>query len=131
MSQTLLSVLCTTINKYLVRVLIVLLHARFSVVGLIPFLLAAFFFPGHPYIGSTTVLPNNYEDEEFLRTIRQFWTVSFSLQTKVSQTLQSVLCITTDKYFVCVLVVLLHACFSIVGPIPFILAAIFFQVIPI
>ena len=31
----------------------------------------------------------------------------------------------------CVLVVLLHACFSIVGPIPFLLAAIFFRVIPI
>ena len=35
---------------------------------------------------------------------------------------QSVMCITTD---VRVLVVLLHACFSIVGPIPFLLAAIF------
>ena len=45
-------------NKYLVRVLVVLLHARFSVVGPIPFLLAAFFFLGHPYIGSTTVLPD-------------------------------------------------------------------------
>ena len=32
---------------------------------------------------------------EFLRTIGQFWTVSFSLRTKVSQTLQSVLCINT------------------------------------
>ena len=58
MSQTLQSVLCITINKYLVRVLVVLLHARFSVVGPIPFLLAAFFFPSHPYIGSTTVLPD-------------------------------------------------------------------------
>ena len=29
--------------------LVVLLHARFSVVGPIPFLLAAIFFPGHPY----------------------------------------------------------------------------------
>ena len=58
MSQTLQSVLCITINKYLVRVLVVLLHARFSVVGPIPFLLAAIFFPGHPYIGSTTVLPD-------------------------------------------------------------------------
>ena len=55
MSQTLQSVLCITINKYLVRVLVVLLHARFSVVG--P-LLAAIFLGGHPYIGSTTVLPN-------------------------------------------------------------------------
>ena len=40
MSQTLQSVLCITTNKYLVRVLVVLLHARFSVVGPIPFLLA-------------------------------------------------------------------------------------------
>ena len=38
--------------------LVVLLHARFSVVGPIPFLLAAIFSPGHPYIGSTTVLPD-------------------------------------------------------------------------
>ena len=37
------------------------------------------------------------DDEEFLRTIGQFWTVSFSLRTKVSQTLQSVLYITTNK----------------------------------
>ena len=66
------------------------------------------------------------DDEEFLRTIGQFWTVSFSLRTKVSQTLQSVLCITTNKYLVCVLVVLLHARFSVVSPIPFLLAAIFF-----
>ena len=41
--------------KYLVRVLVVLLHARFSVVGPIPFLLAAIFLGGHPYIGSTTI----------------------------------------------------------------------------
>ena len=47
-------------------------------------------------------------------------------RTKVSQTLHSVLCITTDKYFMCVLVVLLHARFSVVGPIPFLLAAFFF-----
>ena len=53
------SVLYITTNKYLVRVLVVLLHARFSIVGPIPFLLAAIFFPGHPYIiGSTTVLPD-------------------------------------------------------------------------
>ena len=58
-SQTLQSVLYITTDKYLVRVLVVLLHVRFSVVGPIPFLLAAFFFSGHPYIGSTTVLPNN------------------------------------------------------------------------
>ena len=55
MSQTLQSVLCITTNEYLVHVL---LHARFSVVGPIPFLLAAIFFSGHPYIGSTTVLPD-------------------------------------------------------------------------
>ena len=60
MSQTLQSVLCITTNKYLVHVLVVLLHARFSVVGPIPFLLAAIFFPVHPYIGSTTVLPDTY-----------------------------------------------------------------------
>ena len=53
MSQTLQSVLCITINKYLVHVLVVLLHARFSVVGPIPFLLAAIFFSVHPYIGSS------------------------------------------------------------------------------
>ena len=53
------SVLCITTDKYLVCVLVVLLHARFSVVSPIPFLLAAIFFPGHPYIGSTTVLPDN------------------------------------------------------------------------
>ena len=47
------SVLCITTNKYLVRVLVVLLHVRFSVVSPIPFLLAAIFFSGHPYIGST------------------------------------------------------------------------------
>ena len=35
------SVLCITINKYLLRVLVVLLHVRFSVVGPILFLLAA------------------------------------------------------------------------------------------
>ena len=59
MSQTLQSVLCITTDKYLVRVLVVLLHARFSIVGPIPFLLAAIFFPVHPYIGSTTVLPDS------------------------------------------------------------------------
>ena len=37
-------------HNYLVRVLVVLLHVCFSVVGLIPFLLAAFCFSGHPYI---------------------------------------------------------------------------------
>ena len=56
MSQTLQSVLCITTNKYLVHVLVVLLHARFNVVSPIPFLLAAIFFPGHPYIG---ILPDS------------------------------------------------------------------------
>ena len=62
MSQTLQSVLCITTNKYLVRVLVVLLHACFSVVSPIPFLLAAIFFPVHPYIGSTTVLPDTLSE---------------------------------------------------------------------
>ena len=52
------------VHKYLVRVFVVLLHERFSVVGPIPFLLAAIFFPGHPYIRSTTVLPDMYHVEE-------------------------------------------------------------------
>ena len=58
MSQTLQSVLCITTNKYLVCVLVVLLHARFNVASptCIPFLLAAIFFPGHPYIG---ILPDS------------------------------------------------------------------------
>ena len=68
MSQTLQSVLCVTTNKYLVRVLVVLLHACFSVVSPIPFLLAAIFFSGHPYIGSTTVLlDNNYYEHLLCR----------------------------------------------------------------
>ena len=63
MSQTLQSVLCITTNKYLVHVLVVLLHARFSVVGPIPFLLAAIFFLVIPIIiGSTTVLLDYYRD---------------------------------------------------------------------
>ena len=69
MSQTLQSVLCITTNKYLVRVLVVLLHACFSVVSPIPFLLAAIFFPGHPYIGSTTVLPDNLHTFDVTRTL--------------------------------------------------------------
>ena len=52
------SVLCITTDKYLVCVLVVLLHACFSVVGPIPSILAAIFLTGHPYIGSTTVLPD-------------------------------------------------------------------------
>ena len=43
--------------------------------------------------------------------------------------LQSVLCIATDKYLMRVLVVLLHARFSVVGPIPFLLAAIFWGLV--
>ena len=57
-SQTLQSVLCITTDEHLVRVLVVLLHVRFCIVGPIPFLLATIFLPGHPYIGSTAVLPN-------------------------------------------------------------------------
>ena len=44
----------------MVRALVVLLHACFSVVGPIPFLLAAIIPPGHPYIGSTTVLADTF-----------------------------------------------------------------------
>ena len=69
MSQTLQSVLCITTNKYLVHVLVVLLHARFSVVGPIPFLLAAIFFSVHPYIGSTTVLPDWQRHTEHIPSV--------------------------------------------------------------
>ena len=71
MSQTLQSVLCITTNMYLVRVLVVLLHACFSVVSPIPFLLAAIFFSGHPYIGSTTVLPDRDDPEKKRRPIEK------------------------------------------------------------
>ena len=71
MSQTLHSVLCITTNKYLVHVLVVLLHARFSVVGPIPFLLAAIFFSVHPYIGSTTVLPDRDDLKKKWRPIEK------------------------------------------------------------
>ena len=47
-----------TTNKYLVHVLVVLLHVRFSVSALYLFYWPPFFFLGHPYIGSTTVLPD-------------------------------------------------------------------------
>ena len=67
MSQTLQSVLCITTNKYLVHVLVLLLHVRFSVVGPIPFLLAAIFLGGHPYIGSTTVLPDMQSIRTYVR----------------------------------------------------------------
>ena len=71
MSQTLQSVLCITTNKYLVRVLVVLLHARFSVVGPIPFYWPPFFFSVHPYIGSTTVLPDEKDWVLFFGPHRQ------------------------------------------------------------
>ena len=71
MSQTLQSVLCITTNKYLVHVLVVLLHARFSVFGPIPFLLAAIFFPVHPYIGSTTVLPDKAQTKVKLNSNKE------------------------------------------------------------
>ena len=45
------SVLCITTNKYLV-------HVHFSIVGLIPLLLAGCYF--FPYIGSATALPDMY-----------------------------------------------------------------------
>ena len=76
MSQTLQSVLCITTNKYLVHVLVVLLHACFSVVGPIPFLLAAIFFSVHPYIGSTTVLPDSWRDEEKKKTEKRLGILS-------------------------------------------------------
>ena len=49
------SVLCITTNKYLVRALVVLLHAHFSVVSPT---IGRHFFSGPPYIGITTVLPD-------------------------------------------------------------------------
>ena len=52
-------------HNYLVCVLVVLLH---SVVGPILFLLATIFFPGHPYIGSTTILPDKYSVRALART---------------------------------------------------------------
>ena len=82
-------------------------------------------FKTEPTLIGTAAVLSRY-DEELLRTIRQFWTVSFSLWKKVSQTLQSVLCITTNKYLVCVLVVLLHARISVVSPIPFLFGRHFF-----
>ena len=61
-----------------------------------------------------------YDDEEFLRTIGQFWTISFSLRTKVSQMLQYFM----HNYLVRELVVLLHAHYSVVG---LLLATIFLK----
>ena len=74
-------------NKYLVRVLVVLLHARFGVVGPIPFLLAAIFFPGHPYIGSTTILPDMIQN-----------TVKF-IQLEMSQYVRIIITIVTIILF--------------------------------
>ena len=74
-------------HKYLVRVLVVLFHVRFSVVGPIPFLLAAFFFPGDPYIGSTTVLPDPNNCKMFLFTsLYPFFSPNFE-QSKVNNIL--------------------------------------------
>ena len=56
-SQTLQSVLCITIDKYLVRVLVVLLHALFSIFWSYTFSISHLFFLGYPYVESTTVLP--------------------------------------------------------------------------
>ena len=79
MSQTLQSVLCITNNKYLVRVLVVLLHARFGVVGPIPFLLAAIFLGGHPYninigkYGSTSYNIGSTTYRKYYRTSRYLY----------------------------------------------------------
>ena len=54
--------------NYLVCVLVVLLHARCSVVGPIAFLLVAIFFLGHPYIGSTT----DYHNYNYLQVTKTF-----------------------------------------------------------
>ena len=51
--------LCPNMEILVLFLVVVLLHACFSVVGPIPFLLAAIFFSVHPYIGSTTVLPDS------------------------------------------------------------------------
>ena len=67
-----------------------------------------------------------YYDEEFLRTIGSFGPSHSPSGRRFSQMLLSVLCITTNKYLLCVLVVLLHARFSVISPIPFVLATFFF-----
>ena len=85
MSQTLQSVLCITTDIYLGRVLVVLLHACFSVVSPIPFLLAAIFFPGHPYIGSTTVLPDKKICKMFLFTSLYSFSAPYARAHKLNE----------------------------------------------
>ena len=80
----------------------------FSVVGPIPFLLAAIFSPGHPYIGSTTVLPDIYycwrcdqmiQNLIYLKKLRsQMWALESAQPKKLSaldMTSRSSACITT------------------------------------
>ena len=59
-------------------VLVVLLHARFSVVRPIPFLLAAFFGGGHPYIESTTVLPDTQSARPRTKKVSIVMSVDYS-----------------------------------------------------
>ena len=89
MSQTLQSVLCITTNKYLVRVLVVLLHACFSVVGPIPFLLAAIFFPVHPYIGSTIVLPDIFH---YVRSMKECFVAHVIDLLSIARTCMPITC---------------------------------------
>ena len=65
------------------HVLVVLLHARFSVVCPIPFLLAAIFFSGHPYIGSTTVFPD--KSLSLTLQMRRATLVAYELRTRTAE----------------------------------------------
>ena len=65
-------------HEYLVCVLVVLLHACFSVVGPIPFLLAAIFWGGHPYIGSTTILPDLCNLDAFLYPLEFLFSLNYN-----------------------------------------------------
>ena len=50
-------------HKYLVRVLVVLLHVCFKLALSVLYLsIGRHFFPGHPYIVSTTVLPDESQN---------------------------------------------------------------------
>ena len=92
-----------TTDKYLVRVLVVLLHARFSVVNPIPFLLAAIFWEGHPYIcvGSTTVLPDTLHTYEVSWNSEGFtfqvWLISYGM-TRVCFCLYLSVCFCVHVY---------------------------------
>ena len=70
MSQTLQSVLCITTNKYLVHVLVVLLHARFSVVGPYTFSIGRHFFSGSSLYRK--YYRTSRYDEKFLNVQLQF-----------------------------------------------------------